>query len=144
MCSATGVRQVLLPEFLLRPGLCAVNGCAQPHNGSGQGRCQIHETSHFIKCYEQRGEEVDTAMTNSVNIERWTRELRDRSRLDHIESGPVKYAPKEQSIRARTHAPSKYSHYQVLGGGYLGQYLRGLLQVAKHRSQNQARNHKEL
>ena len=53
-CNETGVRQFAVARFLLRPALCAVNGCTQPHNGSGQGRCQIHEPSWLTKCYAQK------------------------------------------------------------------------------------------
>ena len=127
MCSATGATQVLAPEFLLRQGFCAVKGCKQPHNGSGIGRCQIHETSHVIKTFEQKGTGGDTAIICSVNIAMWMKELKDRGRLNNIEAGPIKYTPlakgkrKEQLPREKSERPQ----YEILGGGYHGQYPSG-------------------
>ena len=63
-------------------------------------------------------------MTSSVNIEVWMKELRDRARLDSIESGPVKWNPEDQDIRKRTRA-LKGERRPSESKNYLGQYPSG-------------------
>ena len=100
-CSATGSRQSMLPIFLLRPGPCAIKGCFQPHNGSGHGRCQIHETRHIQAQYGEQGASEDMRPLLSVDTEVWMRELRTSERFDRIAEGPAVWKPKYKGARTR-------------------------------------------
>ena len=124
-CSATGSRQSMLPIFLLRPGLCAMKGCFQPHNGSGHGRCQIHETRHIQAQYGEQGVSEDMQPLMSVDTEVWIRELRTSERLDRIAEGPAVWKPKYKG--ARTRIPMTRSEPKGKGKGPMtGWCRRGL------------------
>ena len=73
-------------------------------------------------------------MTKSVNIEVWMKELRDRARLDSIESGPAKWNPEDQDIRAGPVCLRESDVHRSLKTIW-DSTPRGLLPVVHHRFQ---------